>query len=107
MLPPITKGNNSRFRVERLEAKLLKKLEPELSGEDTGSKQVINGLKFLVTKEASRMMLQPSPIKPVGRPTSILSNQPHEEAAITRCPEFPNALPRIKEDPSLEETLIG
>jgi hypothetical protein len=55
------------------------------------------------------MMLQPSSSKqvPVGSPTSVMGNQPHEEATITRCPGLPNALPRVKEDPTLEETLVS
>jgi hypothetical protein len=49
MPPPITKGSNSRFVAQLLETDLLKKLEPELSGENTGCKKMINGLKPLVT----------------------------------------------------------
>jgi hypothetical protein len=75
MPPPITKGSNSRFEAQSLKTDLLKKLEPELPGENTGWKQMINELKPLVTKQASRMMLQPSSGKTVCSATNHMKKR--------------------------------
>lgn len=75
VLPPAHKGYASRLWRQILEAKLPQKMKPEIPCKHTGHQDMIQGLSFLVTEEASGRVVQTSFGLSVSSPASPMGSE--------------------------------
>jgi len=80
---------------------------PCLLSEGACEQQVPDRLGFLVTQEASRVVLQTVTGKSLSGPASVLACQPMEEFHPWRHPTVPSKFPGVADRRSLEGGLVA